>query len=211
MRTSTRNRPASSAARTASYAPNCVVRRFPEELEPEADPATAGSIGIARVLERDRQERSRALGRNPDRAPLDELRDAVHDRVLDERLQEQGRDEARVGLRIGFADDPQAGPQTHLLDGQKAIGQRRTRPPARCGWPRPAGASLAGSPRAAGTFACALAGSAEVSALIECRLLKMKCGSICARTARSSASRASKLSSSARLSASRDASNAMSR
>ena len=46
-----------------------------------------------------------------------------------------------------------------------------------------------------------------VSALIECRLLKRKCGSICARSIRSSASRASTCTWSARRSAARVSSN----
>ena len=57
----------------------------------------------------------------------------------------------------------------------------------------------------------AAAGSAEVSALIEFRLLKRKCGVSWARSARSSACAASDCACAARVSATREASTASAR
>ena len=109
----------------------------------------------------------------------------------------------RLGVRRRRSR-PQAIAEPHLLDGEEAARQRQLARRAESGSRRRAPACRAGSRRAAGTSAAPPRGSAVVSALIDCRLLKRKCGSICARSARSSASRASTCSSSPRRSASRD-------
>ena len=59
IRTSTRNRPDCSSARTASYTPNSVVSRFLSSSSPRPTPRVRSAIGIAGVLDRDGQRRAR--------------------------------------------------------------------------------------------------------------------------------------------------------
>ena len=200
-----------SPARPHRDAPHCVVRRLRSSSSPSPTPRVPRPIGVARVLERDRQCRSLAGGGQPNRAAFDQLGDAVDDGVLDERLQEQRRHEA-VGrapdrFRASPADERRAAPARWPGSARPA---RARRPSVMRLFDPSRSVSRRNSARSR-HMRRAAAGSLAVSALIECRLLKMKCGSICARSALSSASRASRSSSIARRSASRDASNAMSR
>ena len=107
IRTSTRKCPASSW-RTHGVV-DAALRGQPlaQQLEAESDAARARAIGIAGIVERDRQRLAVACRRQPDGAALDELADAVHDGVLDERLQQQRRHEAVDGGGIGLAGDLQ--------------------------------------------------------------------------------------------------------
>ena len=183
--------------------------RVCKTLEPLADVAQAEPgaasgrpIRVARIIDGNDQRGYTLLDPDVHDASLEHVRDAVPDGVLDERLQHERRDpgssSAVVRASISAAARRTAPARRRETARQRqlpASGIRLRAPSASVS--RRKSASSRHIRRAAG-------GSAVVNALIDCRLLNRKCGSICARRARSSASRASTCSSSPRRSASRE-------
>jgi len=178
------------------------------QAEPGAPARARG--GVERVLEHDREALARAAGADPHRTPVDEACDAAADRVLDERLQQQRRHPAGGGVTLhgSLHQEPvaEAGAlhREVLLGEGELLGERDLLLDARRSESRSSSASARQAARAA-------AGEVPTSEAIVFMALKRKWGLTWARSAFSSASRASTVSSSARRSPSRRSAYAISR
>jgi hypothetical protein len=157
-----------------------------------------GIVLVGVVLDPDAQQRAGALGADAHRAAVEQVADAVLDGVFHQRLQSIGgsRQARPVADRVL---ETQARAEAHLFDREEGAHQRNLLDQRDLALRIHAEAAAEEVGQLQGHAARA-AGSIEVSALIELRLLNRKCGSIWVRSMRSSASCAIELHSSSRRS-----------